>query len=399
MLSDGAFNALLKTLEEPPSHIVFILATTDQHKIPVTILSRCQRFDFKRITNTDVVETLKRYMVDEEVNITDNALHYIAKICDGAMRDALSILDQSISCYYGEEITLDKVLEIVGSVDDGVFFDFTQKLIDLDTTGILNLIDILMQNGRDISQFVTDTINHFRNLIVAKTTSYNNLNISDESFADLQEQAESIDTNYLIKLIDEFSKMHTTLKYSSDKRIVLEVNCIKLCSVMQIDDISDIKQKIKYLEKKLEENTNKVVYVESESINKVQENKPQKALRELAVDKDIKNIIDNYSLVSSKFEMPQKLYLEMCNPKSLEDKILYLVTEKAYVKSLEKITTEIETVLLEIFKKECKIKIISKQDYSTNYERLASKPKKDINPISDIDKMKELLPSDILEIN
>ena len=131
MLSAGAFNALLKTLEEPPEYVVFILATTDPQKMPVTVLSRCQRFDFHRIDKDTMVSVLKEYMQEENADVTDEAIEYIAELSDGAMRDALSVLDQCISFYFDQSVTADKVMEITGSVDKSVFFELTDAMNNL----------------------------------------------------------------------------------------------------------------------------------------------------------------------------------------------------------------------------------------------------------------------------
>ncbi|MDE6357817.1 MAG: DNA polymerase III subunit gamma/tau, partial [Eubacteriales bacterium] len=202
MLSIGAFNALLKTLEEPPSYVIFILATTDPQKIPVTILSRCQRFDFKRISTNDMVCAIKENIANENIDIDDEALKYIAIVSDGAMRDALSILEQCNSFYFGEKITLEKVLEILGSVDDDILFKLTDALIELNSLECINIIDDIILNGRDILQFIADLIQHFRNIIISGVSSVNIIDISDEKFQKIKKQYEKSNSEYFIKLIN-----------------------------------------------------------------------------------------------------------------------------------------------------------------------------------------------------
>ena len=398
MLSIGAFNALLKTLEEPPSYVIFILATTDPHKIPVTILSRCQRFDFKRISNIDMVDAIKSYMKDENIDIEEEALYYIAKISDGAMRDALSILDQCISFYYGEKITLDKVLDIVGAVDDEIFFRFIDAIVTFSEIEIISIIDEMIQNGRDISQFVSDIINHIRNLLVCSIATHNdnNLDISKEKLEKLKNQANNIDKQYLIKLIDEFSKIQTNLKYAFDERIVLEAGCIKLCSAVLEEDITDIRQKISFLEKKLQDTSIKTVYVEKDSITeKTSENiKP----RELAINDDIKTAIDNYKMLVNKFKEPEKVYLQQAIPKNLEDKFLYLVCNDAFVGRLENIKPNIEEALYELFNKKYEIKIISKQKYEIEYKKIISSESKKETNNANVEDITKLFPDGIISI-
>ena len=171
MLSTGAFNALLKTLEEPPAHVIFILATTDPQKIPVTILSRCQRFDFKRISTNEIEHTMRKYMEKEQIDIEEDALAYIARLADGGMRDALSILEQSISFYYGETITLDKVQYLVGAVDTSILFKMVDAIVSQNANDMLALCEEVNVQGRSLRQFASDLLEHCRNLLVAKTTN------------------------------------------------------------------------------------------------------------------------------------------------------------------------------------------------------------------------------------
>ncbi len=402
MLSIGAFNALLKTLEEPPSYVIFILATTDPHKIPVTILSRCQRFDFKRIGNKDIVDTLKKYMIDESIDIDEEALYYIAKISDGAMRDALSILDQCISFYYGEKITLQKVLDIVGAVDDEIFFRFIDAIASFSSLDVINIIDDMIENGRDIGQFITDLIQHIRNLLVVSISHKDILDISKEKIERLQNQAKNIDRQYLIKLIDVFSSLQATLKYSLDERIVLEACCIKLCFAIEEQDMVDIKQKISFLEKKLEDNninnSVKTVYIQKDE-NKEEKDDSYVKPRELAISKDLKQAIDNYNMLVNKFGQPQKVYLQSSQPKSLEDDFLYIVTNRTFLPRLEEINKQIEEALFELFDKQYKVKIVDKEKYEKMYKNVITKEPKKIDNKSDIEDIKGFFPDDIITLD
>ena len=154
MLSTGAFNALLKTLEEPPSYVIFILATTEAHKIPITILSRCQRYDFHRITIDTIAARLTELLEAEGVEAEEKAVRYVAKAGDGSMRDALSLLDQCIAFYLGQTLTYDKVLEVLGAVDTEVFSQLLRKVLSGDVTGSIHILEELITGGRELSQFV-----------------------------------------------------------------------------------------------------------------------------------------------------------------------------------------------------------------------------------------------------
>ena len=168
MLSVGAFNALLKTLEEPPSHIIFILATTDPQKIPATIHSRTQRFDFKRILPQEMFDAIKKYMEAEKINISDEAINYVIRLSDGAMRDALSILDQCISFYFGEEISLSKVINITGNIDDKNCCEFLNALNEKNVKKILDMTNKIVMDGKEISHFLSALIIFLRDCLVFK---------------------------------------------------------------------------------------------------------------------------------------------------------------------------------------------------------------------------------------
>ena len=166
MLSIGAFNALLKTLEEPPEYVIFILATTEVHKIPITILSRCQRYDFHRITAATIKKQLSDLMEQEHVDTEDKALEYVARMADGSMRDALSLLDQCIAFYLGEKLTYDNVLEVLGTVDIQVYSDLLDMILSQDINGVMDLLEDVARQGREWSQFITDFLWYLRNLLL-----------------------------------------------------------------------------------------------------------------------------------------------------------------------------------------------------------------------------------------
>ena len=168
MLSIGAFNALLKTLEEPPSYVIFILATTEVHKIPITILSRCQRYDFHRISIETISARLTELLEKENVAAEERAVRYIAKAADGSMRDALSLLDQCIAFYLGEELTYEHVLEVLGAVDTEVFSSLLRRILGQDIVGAIEQLEEIIIQGRELGQFVTDFTWYLRNLLLVQ---------------------------------------------------------------------------------------------------------------------------------------------------------------------------------------------------------------------------------------
>ncbi len=231
MLSIGAFNALLKTLEEPPSYVIFILATTEAHKIPITILSRCQRYDFKRITIDTIADRLFELIRREELDVEDKAVRYIARAADGSMRDALSLLDQCVAFYLGERLTYDNVLEVLGAVDTSVFSRLLRHIDQGEFVDAVKLLEEVVIQGRELFQFVTDFIWYMRNLLLVQGSEdlEDILDISSENLAALKEEAQTIHQGKVMRYIRVFSELSGQIRYSSQKRVLIEVALVKLC--------------------------------------------------------------------------------------------------------------------------------------------------------------------------
>ena len=242
MLSIGAFNALLKTLEEPPSYVIFILATTEVHKIPITILSRCQRYDFKRISIDTIAGRLAELTQAEQIDVDDRALRYVARAADGSMRDALSLLDQCVAFHFGEKLTYDNVLEVLGAVDNRVFSKLFQAVLASDTKACIREIEEMIIQGRDLSQLVNDFVWYMRNLLIAKTTDEpgDMLDMSEENLAVLKEEATGVDTETLMRYIRIFSELSGQLRYASQKRILVEIAFIKLTTPSMEQNLDSI---------------------------------------------------------------------------------------------------------------------------------------------------------------
>ena len=214
MLSTGAFNALLKTLEEPPSYVIFILATTEANKIPVTILSRCQRYDFRRITIDTIAARLSELMEKEGVDVEEKAIRYVAKAGDGSMRDALSLLDQCIAFYLGQKLTYDKVLEVLGTVDTEIFSQMLRTILAGDVTGSIRTLETLLNRGKELGQFVTDFTWYLRNLLLVKSADETEelLDVSTENLKLLKEESTMVDDETLIHYIRVLSELSGQLR-------------------------------------------------------------------------------------------------------------------------------------------------------------------------------------------
>ncbi len=261
MLSIGAFNALLKTLEEPPSYVIFILATTEAHKIPITILSRCQRYDFKRISILTIADRLSQLMKEEQVDVEEKAIRYIARKADGSMRDALSLMDQCIAFYLGKKLTYDNVLDVLGAVDTEIFSKMLRLILENKVTELLKMLEELVMQGRELGQFVTDFTWYMRNLLLLKASDdlEDVLDVSTDNLKLLQEEAGMVREDTLIRYIRIFSELSGQIKYESSKRIAIEVALIKLCRPEMEQDETSLLDRIRRLEQMLQ---NGVVYTE-----------------------------------------------------------------------------------------------------------------------------------------
>ncbi|MFD1066950.1 DNA polymerase III subunit gamma/tau [Oceanobacillus locisalsi] len=228
MISVNAFNALLKTLEEPPKHVVFILATTEPHKIPLTIISRCQRFDFKPISNQSIVERLQKIMQAEGVSVTDEALESVALAAEGGMRDALSILDQAIS-YSEDRVELDDVLAVTGGVSQEVLTDIVRAMIEQDVQTVLHGLDQMIQTGKDPGKFVQDLIYFLRDLLLYKSSSgladLLERAVANEAFEALAGQVEN---SWIQQAIIELNQCQQEMKWSNSPKIFIEVALLSI---------------------------------------------------------------------------------------------------------------------------------------------------------------------------
>ena len=253
MLSTGAFNALLKTLEEPPSYVIFILATTEAHKIPITILSRCQRYDFRRITADTIAARLQELMDKEGNDVEEKAIRYIAKAADGSMRDALSLLDQCIAFYLGEKLTYEKVLENLGAVDTQVFSRMLRQILQQDTAGTIKTLDEIIIQGRELGQFVTDFIWYLRNLLLISTSEHPEeaVDASAENLERMKEESSMVDAETLMRYIRIFSELSNQIKYASQKRVLVEIALIKLCQPVMEMNLDSLYDRVRVLEEKL----------------------------------------------------------------------------------------------------------------------------------------------------
>ncbi|MBR7076841.1 MAG: DNA polymerase III subunit gamma/tau, partial [Lachnospiraceae bacterium] len=256
MLSGSAANAFLKTLEEPPEYVIFILATTEPHKLPVTILSRCQRYDFKRISVDTIALNLSALLDSEGVASEEKAVKYIARAADGSMRDAISLLDKCIAFNLGEKLTYANVLSTLGTVDVETFSRLFRAISKGDVALALTTIEETIDAGKDISQFVSDFTVYIRNLLLVNVSGGLNMQImgvGDENRALLEEDASLSEAQVLLRYIRILSELLNNIRYSAGKQILLEVAVIQMAKPQMETDIDSLTDRIRQLEEKIKD--------------------------------------------------------------------------------------------------------------------------------------------------
>ena len=286
-ITRDAFNALLKTIEEPPAYVIFIFATTEPHRFPITILSRCQRYDFKRIPVETIEDRLQEVAQNEGITVEDKAIKYIASKAEGGMRDALSLLDQCSAFFLGKEITYERALEVLGAVDTTVFSVFLRSLAARSVTDSINLIDSILMQGRDIAQFINDFIWHMRNVLLAKSVE----NIEDvvDMTADnlrlLQKEAEALSEKQLLRYIRKFSELSNDLKFSSQKRVLVEIAVIRICNPRMETNLDSLSDRLKVIEELIENgNLTKTAYDEGVEAITPKETSSEKEIKQSATE-------------------------------------------------------------------------------------------------------------------
>ena len=384
MLSQGAFNALLKTLEEPPSYVIFILATTEPHKIPATILSRCQRFDFKRVSSKDIASRMSYICKKENIEAEEKALSLIARNSQGALRDALSILDQCIS-FGNEKIEYNDVIELLGTVNIDELFELSQSIIDENTKKSLEILNEFIIWGKDIRNLINDLIDHFRNLMVCKVSKDLDeiISLPEESIERLKEQSQNVNINDLIRILNILSETQDSMKSSSNTRILAEVTIMKIAQPMFDESKEALIKRIENLEEKIESGNIKVSTVQIEQSkdvksqiiedNKVEENKEDVAYEEVKSE-DVRLVESSWKKITQKIKDDRKLsvaaLLKEVNTFNVKDNILYLIFNDNFSFSRSRLNSKetieyIESIIREVLNRSFNIQIYLKSEVAS----------------------------------
>lgn len=411
MLSQGAFNALLKTLEEPPSYVIFILATTEPHKIPATILSRCQRFDFKRVTVKDMSTRMKEICDDVNVVVDDRALNLIARNSQGALRDALSILDQCMS-FSENDIEYKDVVDLLGTVNIEQLFEMAEYVIKEDTKKCLEILNEFVVWGKDIKNLIDDLIDHFRNLMVCKVSSDLDeiISLPEEIVEQLKAQASTIEVNDIIRILNILSTTQDAIKVSSNPRVLAEVSIMKLSQPMFDESKESLLKRISNLEEVIKSgkiNINNNVEIESKKEAKGTSEENEAEVEEEVFYEEVKN--EDVELIEKSWEnilthikkdknMPVYAILREAKEFNVSANNLYIVFDDNFAFAKNKLSDEktrnyIESVIREILNRSFGIKIILKSE-SKNIKLEIEKEQKDKGE----EILKSVFPKEIIDI-
>jgi DNA polymerase-3 subunit gamma/tau len=411
MLSQGAFNALLKTLEEPPSYVIFILATTEPHKIPATILSRCQRFDFKRVTVQDMSSRMKEICEDVNIDVDERALNLIARNSQGALRDALSILDQCMS-FSDDKIEYKDVVDLLGTVNIEQLFEMAEYVIKEDTKKCLEILNEFVIWGKDIKNLIDDLIDHFRNLMICKVSTELDeiISLPEETIEQLKAQSSLIETNDIIRILNILSETQDNIKSSSNPRVLAEVSIMKLSQPMFDESKESLIKRLANLEEIIKSGNIKITTdnttstVESQVTTGVENKQPEveevyyeevKSEDVKLVEKSWENILMN---IKKDKNMPVYAILREAKDFNVYANDLYIIFDDNFAFAKNKLNDPktlgyIENVVRDTLNRSFSIKIILKSE-SKNINLEIEKVEKDKGEQI----LEKVFPKDILDI-
>lgn len=407
MLSQGAFNALLKTLEEPPSYIIFILATTEPHKIPATILSRCQRFDFKRVTVADMTARMRKICDEENIEVEERALNLVARNAQGALRDALSILDQCIS-FGGDNISYKDVVELLGTVNLEQLFELAKHIIDQNTRESLQLLNEFVVWGKDIKNLINDLIDHFRNLMVCKVSTELEeiISLPNETIEQLKHQSENVDTNELIRILNILSITQDSMKSSSNPRVLAEVTMMKIAQPMFDESKEALIKRIENLEKIIESGnikvSNSTVENNSKSEVGIVEDTKEEVIYEEVKSEDVKLVESSWKNILQRIKKDKKMpiYALLSEAKNFNvySSMLYIVFDDKFDFAKTRLSSPdtieyLEGIIREILNRSFNIKIVLSSEVKDIKLEIQEKAQDLGEQI-----LKNIVSSDILEI-
>ena len=416
MLSKGAFNALLKTLEEPPEHLLFILATTESQKIPATILSRCQRFDLKRIGADIIVENMKKICHELNIKYEEKALKLIAANSEGAMRDAQSILDRCIS-YNDDVVDYETVINLLGTVNYQVVLEAADAIVDKDMARTMSLVDNILNSGKELTFFLDELIICFRNMLIIKTTnsSDNLMRISEDEAESIKNLNGKISVDEIVKIIEDLSTAQAECKRALNPRVLLETKLIKMLHNLNYVNLNSLIKRIEDIESNLQgnyqaQNFERKIEAKTTKVNKVPESKiektkkPEKIVEEPLQKKEFENKSDEVifnSIIDGWQSILKEIRSENAGLQAIirESKLAEVINKKAVFSFDPKFTFHISAANQP--KNKQKFKEILSNFLNDNCEvefTIAGKEIKQVNPKTTIEDVYEDLKNEFGEI-
>ena len=416
MLSKGAFNALLKTLEEPPEHLLFILATTESQKIPATILSRCQRFDLKRINADIIVENMKKICHELNIKYEEKALKLIAANSEGAMRDAQSILDRCIS-YNDDVVDYETVINLLGTVNYQVVLEAADAIVDKDMARTMSLVDNILNSGKELTFFLDELIICFRNMLIIKTTnsSDNLMRISEDEAESIKNLNGKISVDEIVKIIEDLSTAQAECKRALNPRVLLETKLIKMLHNLNYVNLDSLIKRIEDIESNMQgnyqpQNFERKIEVKTTKVNKVPESKierskkPEKIVQEPLQKKEFENKSDEVifnSIIDGWQSILKEIRSENAGLQAIirESKLAEVINKKAVFSFDPKFTFHISAANQP--KNKQKFKEILSNFLNDNCEvefTIAGKEIKQVNPKTTIEDVYEDLKNEFGEI-
>lgn len=418
MLSAGAYNALLKTLEEPPEYVIFILATTEPNKIPATILSRCQRFDFKRVSDEDLIGRMKYICSKENIEYDEDALKIIARNAKGSVRDSLSILDKCAS-FSSEKLSADLVLDLLGSTDPEQILAFAISIIESNVSESMKLIENYYSWGKDLKLLVEDLIDLFRSIMMVKISSNNDslIEYSAEYSQKIDDLSKSLDTEELIRILNNLSELIDKLKYSSNQRMTVEIYIMKLSSPAMDSSDESLKKRLENIEKLIEDGKIQIVgqsqsNIDRDNIEKSPEistieeievegkSETTSVYKDIVDDDDINEIKANWDKLLEQMKldkkMPLRAFLAEKYDIKYKNKILYVILSDDFSFAINRLKEQdsieyIQSTMRKIFGLNLELRFILKEDLSS-MDFGIDKKEEDADELSESEKLlKEVL--------
>ncbi len=377
MLSSNAFNALLKTLEEPPSSVIFILATTEPQKVLPTILSRCQRYEFHRIPQPEIAEGLSNLLRQEGVDAEERAVNYIARQADGSMRDGISILDQCVSFYFGQTLTYSHVLQLLGTLDSSVYLSLLHQITDQNVVACLQLLEGMLDKGVDLDRFVQDFVWFLRNVLLLQATpdAASLVDVTEDELAELLSLADELEPAVIMRYIRVLSDAGRQMRETTQKRVTLEMTLVQLCEPRMEVGEEAVLDRVRVLEEKMEKGVVMEVPIptkqpDTTKTERLAEKEQEKPIIREALPEELQKVADQWDEIVKKMKMPIREYFSYIKPSVKDNELLLIVKDNTIFKALQskERTQEIKQMIESVIDRTITMEIVYMEEKERNQQ-------------------------------